>query len=457
MSPSLGRTLLCALLAGGMGWGIRGQYGHETGAMLAGVLVGFVLIGLFCQHFTPWAAARVVAFLAIGVAFGGSETYGQTIGLTQDPRLIGNYDALRWGLLGLALKGGLWIGFAGAFLGMALSGKRYRAQELVLLLWGLLLLLFLGWAFLNQPFDPAKKILPKLYFSATRVERWGGLLFAFLGLLGWLGAGRKDTLAVRLGLWGFLAGALGFALGQCVQAYHAWHLPYFKTWAVEPHLNWWNAMEITFGSIWGFVLGLGVWLNRRAITPPEPTEPELPTKATWILTTVHAACLYAWQFGTFSPFEDFGDLVFPIAIAPVLLASSTAQGPFLVALPLVALPIAGKSLKELCYEHPELSPWLGWPLLFLLPVGGAAYAALRLANASTVTLAKVGLLTTVWLYFGLNFAFFRLPWVWAPWTGRTPSGIFYTVAAVVLTGCAVSLRRPDQPQPETPELHQQVG
>jgi hypothetical protein len=55
-------------------------------------------------------------------------TYGQTIGLTQDPALVGNYAALRWGLLGLAIKGGIWIGFAGVFLGMGLGGVRYRAR-----------------------------------------------------------------------------------------------------------------------------------------------------------------------------------------------------------------------------------------------------------------------------------------------------------------------------------------
>ena len=36
--------MLFTALAGGMGWGIRGQYGHETGAMLAGLLVALVLV-----------------------------------------------------------------------------------------------------------------------------------------------------------------------------------------------------------------------------------------------------------------------------------------------------------------------------------------------------------------------------------------------------------------------------
>ena len=37
---------LMGAAAGGMGWGIRGQYGHEWGAMVPGVLVGFVLVFL---------------------------------------------------------------------------------------------------------------------------------------------------------------------------------------------------------------------------------------------------------------------------------------------------------------------------------------------------------------------------------------------------------------------------
>ena len=49
-------------------------------------------------------------------------TYGQTVGLTHDGALTGNWEALRWGLVGLAVKGGVWIGFGGVFLGMGLGG-----------------------------------------------------------------------------------------------------------------------------------------------------------------------------------------------------------------------------------------------------------------------------------------------------------------------------------------------
>ena len=48
--PPLWQSILLPAMAGAMGWGIRGQYGHETGAMIAGVLVSLVLVFLHCPR-----------------------------------------------------------------------------------------------------------------------------------------------------------------------------------------------------------------------------------------------------------------------------------------------------------------------------------------------------------------------------------------------------------------------
>ena len=117
----LAKAMLLTAMAGGMGWGIRGQYGHETGAMIAGVLVASVLVMLFASVYSTLHAARAIAWTTIAISFGGCMTYGQTVGLTHDTELIGNTQALRWGLLGLFIKGGIWIGFGGLALGMALG------------------------------------------------------------------------------------------------------------------------------------------------------------------------------------------------------------------------------------------------------------------------------------------------------------------------------------------------
>ena len=58
---------LLTAMAGGMGWGIRGQYGHETGAMVAGVLMGFTLVLFFWPQATSLSAARVVALTVLGI------------------------------------------------------------------------------------------------------------------------------------------------------------------------------------------------------------------------------------------------------------------------------------------------------------------------------------------------------------------------------------------------------
>ena len=272
-----GRLLLAGAAAGAMGWGIRGQYGHETGAMIAGLLVSLVIVQTVRPHAPASWAMRAAAFGTIGVGFGGAMTYGQTIGLTQDAALVGNWAALRWGLLGLSLKGAVWIGFLGACLGMGLGSVRYRARELCLLMLTLVGVAFVGMWLLNEPHDPAQRVLPRLYFSASwywrpevadlqpRREVWGGLLLALAALGGYAGAVRRDQLALRLLGWGLLGGAIGFPLGQCLQAFHAWNPEVFARglWAgLDPHVNWWNAMETTFGAVMGAAVSAGVWLNR---------------------------------------------------------------------------------------------------------------------------------------------------------------------------------------------------
>src|SRR6185295_5561988 len=87
------QPVLLGALAGGMGWGIRGQYGHETGAMIAGLLVSLVLVFLLCPQAALLPAARAVAFGTIAIGIGGSMTYGQTVGLTQNAAVIGNWEA----------------------------------------------------------------------------------------------------------------------------------------------------------------------------------------------------------------------------------------------------------------------------------------------------------------------------------------------------------------------------
>ncbi len=464
--PHLAWAILLTALAGGMGWGIRGQYGHETGAMIAGVLAGFTLILLFLPWATSLCAARAVAMFAVGIGIGGSMTYGQTIGLTQDADLIGNWSALRWGLLGLFIKGGIWIGFGGALLGMGLSGKRYSPWEMALLFLSLLVVFVAGVWLINRPFDPAHQVLPRIYFSADwywkpgatlkpRPECWGGLLLALAGLIAYLQWVRHDRLARNMAFVGFLAGGIGFSGGQSVQAFHAWHPAFFATGLLarlDPSINWWNMMEITFGATWGGVVAAGLWANRRLIAgDPQHEQVVLHRVWEWSLLALYVALLVAAEFSNFAPFELFLEFGLLICVLPLIGILGGRYWPYLFVLPIVALPIAGKTLLELSYKHAEFPPLWGWVVLFGIPVALAVVAAISLAlvgksGQSSRNFARCGLLTCTWLYFALNLSFFRFPWPWLEWTGRTPSGIIFAICTVILTAAAVAADG-DRPHP----------
>jgi len=455
------QPVLFAALAGGMGWGIRGQYGHETGAMVPGLLVSLTLVFLLCRGASLLNVARAAAWGTVAMGIGGSMTYGQTVGLTHDSALVGNWAALRWGMFGLSIKGGLWIGFGGLFLGMGLGGIRYRSRELLLVMFGALVAYFVGVFLLNSPFDPANKLLPSIYFSddwywepgtdlKPRPECWGGLLFALATILVYARWWRKDRLAFRVTLWGILGGALGFPLGQSLQAFHAWNPEIFDQgfWTqLDPFMNWWNMMETTFGAIMGATLGLGLWLNRRLIqAPADVAEAYLPSGMEWILLAVHLVLLVAVEFMAIPAVDAVYDLGLIMAIIPIVAVAGGRWWPYLVVFPITMLPIAGKTVRQLVYREEAIGPTMGWLVYVIIPLLFAIIVAVWFARQKPTIqkgrdFARFALLVNAWIYFLINYAFFRFPWPWADWTGRTPNGIIFTVCVVGLTIAAVFGRR----------------
>lgn len=449
-------AVILTAMAGGLGWGIRGQFGHESGAMIAGLLVSLVLARLFCPRAEAAVVIRAVAWGTIAIGFGGSMTYGQTVGLTHDAPLVGNWAALRWGLLGLAIKGGIWIGFAGTFLGMGLGGVVYRARWMVPLWLGVLGLVAIGIRWINEPFDPAQHILPRIYFSddwlwepgaalKPRREVWGGMLLGLLGLLAFIRVRLGDVLGFRLGLWGFLGGALGFPLGQCLQAYHAWNPAIFHSgpWVtIDPLINWWNFMETTFGLVLGAGLGLGVWLNRRRIVlPPRGNTREIPPWIEVILLVVHSGLLVTSEFFGVVWVDRIYDFGMLLGFIPLVAVAGGRWWPYFLILPVTAVPILGKTVRQLVYQEPSVPAWLGWVLYGVIPLIGVTFLAVRWAQSDrrarpAAEVLRPCLLVATWLYFSLNFAFFHFPWPWSAWTSRTPNSLVYWICAFGLSWCA---------------------
>ena len=460
--------MLLGAMAGGLGWGIRGQYGHETGAMIAGLLVSLVLVLMFRPSASSLLVARAVGFCTAAIGFGGAMTYGQTVGLTQNAGVVGNWAALGWGMLGLGLKGALWIGFAGAFLGMGLSGVRYRSWEMAMVLGGLLILMLAGMWVLNLPFDPTTRALPRVYFSSNwhwyplageelkpRREFWGGFLFALAGLILYLGWFRRDRLARNMALWGCLGG-LGFPIGQSLQAWHAWHLDLFKDGSLaklDHVINWWNFMETTFGLVLGATLALGLWLNRKRIaTLEEPGEVTMKPLLEFALLGIHVPLLCLWEFGSLGVLDSVGDLGIPRSLIPLIGIAGGRYWPYLMTLPIVALPILGKSAAEFGFDPAAsvttATVFVGIPFLLLT---AAAFrfgrGSIEWTRGNAHNYLRPALLIATWLYFGLNYAFFKFPWPWAAWTVRTPNSIVFGVCAIALTWAAFHYSRVSDKRP----------
>jgi hypothetical protein len=63
-------------------------------------------------------------FAAIGIGFGGQETYGQTVGLSVKPEMSS------WGITGFFVKGGIWGLLGSAIIGTGLTRERYTNKDL---------------------------------------------------------------------------------------------------------------------------------------------------------------------------------------------------------------------------------------------------------------------------------------------------------------------------------------
>jgi len=252
-------------LAEWLGWGIRGQIGHETGAMIPGALVGLSLAVTASDPEIRRRAGLLGATGAMGTSFGGTETYGQTLGLTMGETRDQTYW---WGMLGIAIKGGAWIGLSGAYLGMAASDKDYTPLELLWLTGAMTALWHLGVETINRPHEPPDN-LPRWYFSGgagqgrPRPEIWAGQWFALLGLLSYVSLVKRDQRATIMTAFGILGGAAGFSGAQAIQAW-ARGKGLVKGDGLYRYLDWWKVMETTYGLIAGSYLGAGMMVAEAA-------------------------------------------------------------------------------------------------------------------------------------------------------------------------------------------------
>ncbi|MBN2131998.1 MAG: hypothetical protein JW741_21025, partial [Sedimentisphaerales bacterium] len=259
-----GRHVLIGVVLAGvamsLGWGIRGDYGHEAGAMIPGALVALAVC-LASGREDWWRRAGIMGLCgALGWAFGGQMSYGRVIGYTAASSLL---DVV-YGYGSLFLIGGLWAGVGAAILTLSVTARRSYleqfARPLVVLgiVWLLLALTGLTerlvqWQSLHDtdwvgassalvvavvgaalfPRDRSACVLIAvlalgwwggyavltgllgLHMTPPRSDNWAGCVGLFVALVLYL-LRRRERAAVALAGWGFVIGGLGFVIGDFV-------------------------------------------------------------------------------------------------------------------------------------------------------------------------------------------------------------------------------------------------
>ena len=130
-------VLLCGLSVC-VGWGIRGNFGHEYGAAIAGAL-GAVAIVLLSGREDWWRHVHYFAlFGAIGWSFGGSMSYMMVIGYSHSSHA----PTVLYGFANLFVIGFLWAALGGA--GTALPA--FLTQDQLSELFLPIVAVFIGWS-----------------------------------------------------------------------------------------------------------------------------------------------------------------------------------------------------------------------------------------------------------------------------------------------------------------------
>ena len=136
--------LLCILWVGlslSIGWGIRGNFGHEYGAMIPGALASLAAALLSGRSDWHRRAVFFAFFGALGWSFGGSISYMQVIAYTHS----GHSPSQLYGFACLFVIGFLWAAMGGAGAALPAFLSRERLTEF----FAPLTAVFVGWILQN--------------------------------------------------------------------------------------------------------------------------------------------------------------------------------------------------------------------------------------------------------------------------------------------------------------------
>ena len=286
--------VLFVALAMSVGWGFRGNYGHEYGAMVPGALVAIAVCLISGRE--DWYR-RIIYFGLFGAvawAFGGQMSYGIIIGYTKSADLL----TVFYGFGALFLIGLIWGGIGAAILGLVVILERIKLTEMIfpfLMIFGVwsvvnifllskygdtepsvfyyydtdIIAAVLALAALLITIGIQRKVTHAVslalhitigwlagiflfvtildwHLSPPRSDNWAGALGVFIGLIIFL-MRNKYWAALYASLFVALFSGIGFSTGQLFQVLG-------DTTGIR--IDWWKIMEQSFGLIMGLGVGL---------------------------------------------------------------------------------------------------------------------------------------------------------------------------------------------------------
>lgn len=313
---------ILAALAMSVGWGFRGDYGHEAGAMAPGALVALAIC-LSARRPDWWERASLLALLgAIGWAFGGQMSYGVVIGYTAHS----SFWNVLYGFACLFVIGALWGGIGSGILALGVTRSRAELERFagpLIVLWlvwmatewsGLDDRLSSRWSLYDSDWTaaswalivalavgllrPASRsacrlmgelaagwwagllvltVLLKLRMTPPRSDNWAGCVGLWIALFVHL-LRTRNRAAMMLSLYGLLAGGIGFAVGDLFNMLGRAQWGPIGRFESLQRLDSWKWMEQLFGLMMGFGVALGFARIARRLPPPIEDEPAGPLR-----------------------------------------------------------------------------------------------------------------------------------------------------------------------------------
>jgi len=143
--PTAAYFLLTALSLS-VGWGVRGNFGHEYGAMFPGALAAMAAVLLSGRPDWYGRTPYFAMFGALGWSFGGSISYMQVIGYTHS----GHSESVLYGFACLFVIGFLWAAPGGMGTALPAVADRRRITEL----FGPIAIVLAAWQFEGWVVEP---------------------------------------------------------------------------------------------------------------------------------------------------------------------------------------------------------------------------------------------------------------------------------------------------------------